>query len=104
MKEGDKMQELPEFLEILQNKDPEYANNIVENFSKNLQDGELSAKTKIFIMLALDAGNSDIEGVKNLSKMAKEFGATEEELIEVIEVIGLTCGFQGLATAIEALK
>ncbi len=97
-------EELPEFLEILKEKDPKYAKNILENYEKRLSDGALSAKTKTLMALALDAGNGDVEGVKALTKRAKELGATEDELLEVIEVVEGTCSFQGLAIGIEALK
>ncbi|KXB08636.1 hypothetical protein AKJ55_00610 [candidate division MSBL1 archaeon SCGC-AAA382M17] len=95
--------ELPEFLEILKEKDSEYAENILENYEKRFTDEALSAKTKTLIALALDAGNGDVEGVKALTKRAKELGATEDELLEVVEVVEGTCSFQGLAVAIEAL-
>ncbi len=94
---------LPEFLKILEDKDPEYAKNVIDNFESNFSDGSLSAKTKTLIALALDAKNGDIEGVKALTKRAKELGTTEDELIEVAEVVEGTCGLQGLAAASKAL-
>ncbi|KXB06190.1 hypothetical protein AKJ52_02475 [candidate division MSBL1 archaeon SCGC-AAA382C18] len=97
-------EELPEFLEILKEKDPEYAGNILENYEKRFSDGALSAKTKILISLALDAGNGDIEGVKALTERAKELGATDDELLEVVEVVEGTCSFQGLSAASKALE
>ncbi|KXB08174.1 hypothetical protein AKJ56_01730 [candidate division MSBL1 archaeon SCGC-AAA382N08] len=97
-------EELPDFLKVLKKKDPEYAENLLENYKKNFSDGALPAKTKTLIALALDAGNDDVGGVKALTKQAKKLGATENELLEVVEVVEETCGFQGLATATEALK
>ncbi|KXA98698.1 hypothetical protein AKJ39_01145 [candidate division MSBL1 archaeon SCGC-AAA259J03] len=96
--------EHPEFLEILKEKDPQYAGNILENYEKNFSNGALTAKTKTLIALALDAGNGDVEGVKALTKQAKELGVTEEELLEVVEVVEGTSGFQGLAAAMKALE
>ena len=97
-------EQLPEFLRVLKEKDPEYAENLLENHERNFSDGNLSAKTKTLIALALDAANGDIEGVKALAKQAKGMGATEDELVEVAEVVEATKGFQGLATAIKALE
>ncbi|ADI73663.1 Carboxymuconolactone decarboxylase [Methanohalobium evestigatum Z-7303] len=96
--------ELPEFLQILKEKDPKYAANLLENFSETQTDGALSAKTKLLIAMALDAGNGDIDGVKALSQHAREAGATEEEILEVIKVIGSVCGTQGLFYATKAFK
>ncbi len=38
--------ELPEFLKVLKEKDPEYADNLLKNYEKNFSDGALSAKMK----------------------------------------------------------
>lgn len=97
-------EELPEFLEILKEKDPEYAGNILDNYEKRFSEGALSTKTKTLIALALDAGNGDVKGVKALAKRAKELGATEEELLEVVEIVEGTCSFQGLFSASKALE
>lgn len=54
--------------------------------------------------MALDAGNGDIDGVKALSEHARHAGATEDEIFEVVKVIGSVCGIQGLFYASKALK
>ncbi|KXA96304.1 hypothetical protein AKJ38_03500 [candidate division MSBL1 archaeon SCGC-AAA259I14] len=95
--------ELPEFLQILKEKDPDYARSILDNYEKRFSDEALSAKTKTLIALALDAANGDVEGVKALAKRAKEQGATEDELLEVVEIVEGTRSFQGLAVGIKAL-
>lgn len=96
--------ELPEFLKVLKEKDPEYADNLLKNYEKNFSDGALSAKMKTLIAMALDAGKGDTEGVQALAKQARQLGATEEEILEVIEVVEGTSGFQGLAAAYKALE
>ena len=96
--------ELPEFLQTLKEKDPEYAANLLENFAETQNDGALSAKTKLLIALALDAGNGDMDGVKALSEHARKAGATEDEILEVVKVIGSVCGFQRLFYASKAFK
>jgi len=96
--------ELPEFLKVLKEKDPEYAGNILENYERRFTDGALSAKTKTLITLALDAYHGDAEGVKALTKRAKDMGATEDEILEVVEVVEGTRSLQGLFAGAEALK
>lgn len=104
--EGIEMEELklPEFLQTLKEKDHEYAANLLENFAETQTDGALSAKTKLLIAMALDAGNGDIDGVKALSEQARQVGATEDEILEVVKVIGSICGIQGLFYASNAFK
>lgn len=97
-------EELPKFLKILKEKDPEYAGNLLKNYDKNFSDGALSSKTKTLIAMAVDAGNGDVEGVKALANQARKLGATEDELLEVVEVVQGTSGFQGLAAAAVALE
>lgn len=95
---------LPEFLQTLKEKDPEYAANLLKNFAETQTEGALSAKTKLLIALALDAGNGDMDGVKALSKHVRQERATEDEILEVVKVIGSLCGIQGLFYASKALK
>lgn len=96
--------EMPMFLKILKEKDPEYAENLLKNYKKNFSDGALSAKTKTLIAMALDAGRGDTEGVQALSEQARQLGATENEILEVVEVVEGTSGFQGLASATKAFE
>ncbi len=88
----------------MKEKDPEYTSNLLENYKKNFSDGALTAKTKVLIAMALDAGNGDIDGVRTLSRRARELGATEEEILETVEVVEGTCGFQGLFAASKAFE
>ncbi|MFP4655667.1 MAG: carboxymuconolactone decarboxylase family protein [Methanohalobium sp.] len=76
----------------------------MKNFAETQTDGALSAKNKLLIAMALDAGNGDIDGVKALSEHARHAGATEDEIFEVVKVIGSVCGIQGLFYASKALK
>lgn len=97
-------EEIPTFLSILKENDPEYAENLLKNYKKNFSDGALSAKTKTLIAMALDAGNGSTEGVQALAEQARRLGATEDEILEVVEVVEGTSGFQRLATATKALE
>ncbi|MEF8848150.1 MAG: carboxymuconolactone decarboxylase family protein [Candidatus Thermoplasmatota archaeon] len=98
------MEEIPGFLKKLKEKDPDYAENILDMMSKNHEDTALSAKNKLLIAMALDAAHGDINGVKMLSGQARNKGATEQEILETAEVVGTTCGIQGLYIALKGLK
>lgn len=54
--------------------------------------------------MTLDACENHIEGVRAISKRVREAGATEEEILETVEVVESSCGLQGLAAASEALQ
>lgn len=97
-------EDMPQFLKILKEKDPEYVGNILKNYKENFSDGALSAKTKTLIAMALDTGNGEREGVQALAERARQLGVSEDEILEVIEVVEGTSGFQGLATASVALE
>lgn len=98
------MKELPEFLRILKEKSPEFGEAILKIFEKQQSEGTLPAKVKTLIAMALDAAMAHPEGVKALAERARKQGATEEEIIETIQVVTVACGIQGLATGSVALK
>lgn len=97
------MKKAPYFLSSLEEKDADYAKHIKALVQRNHKDGSLPAKIKLLIAMALDAAHGDREGVKQLSKRAYEAGATEKEMLEVAEVVGTTCGIQGLYIALKGL-
>ncbi|MBS3748610.1 MAG: carboxymuconolactone decarboxylase family protein [Candidatus Thermoplasmatota archaeon] len=97
------MKKAPEFLEILEKKDAEYTSHIKANLRNNHEDKALPAKVKLLMAMALDAAHGDREGVNQLSKRAYEAGATEAEMLETAEVVGTTCGLQGLYIALKGL-
>jgi alkylhydroperoxidase/carboxymuconolactone decarboxylase family protein YurZ len=97
------MKKAPEFLEMLEEKDAEYTRHIKANLRNNHEDKALPAKVKLLMAMALDAAHGDREGVDQLSKRAYEAGATEEEMLETAEVVGTTCGLQGLYIALKGL-
>jgi alkylhydroperoxidase/carboxymuconolactone decarboxylase family protein YurZ len=97
------MKKTPDFLKTLEEMDAEFTHHIIANLQKNHNDGALSAKTKLLMAMALDAAHGDRNGVIQLSKQAMEAGATEEEMLETAEVVGVTCGLQGLYIALKGL-
>lgn len=97
------MKQPPDFLKKLEEKDADYVRHLKANLKTEHTDGALPAKIKLLMAMALDAAHGDIQGVKQLSKVAYEAGATEEEMLEIIEVVGNTCGLQGLYIVLNGL-
>ena len=92
----------PAFLEALEEQDPEFAELIAQARSDSREDGALSAKTKALIAMALDAGMNHPKGVASLSEAARDAGASEEEVLETVEIVASMCGLQGLSTGMHA--
>ncbi|HEQ71647.1 MAG TPA: carboxymuconolactone decarboxylase family protein [Spirochaetia bacterium] len=66
-------------------------------------DGALPAKVKYLIALALDAAHGAADGVASLARMAKEHGATMEEIAETIRVTNYIAGVGAVYTAARGL-
>jgi alkylhydroperoxidase/carboxymuconolactone decarboxylase family protein YurZ len=98
------MADIPEFVAQLEKRDAEFGELIAEARERSRADGALSAKTKALIAMALDAGMNHPDGVESLSEAARAEGATEEEILETIEVVASMCGLQGLATGSHAFS
>jgi alkylhydroperoxidase/carboxymuconolactone decarboxylase family protein YurZ len=96
------MAKTPQFIEELATRDPEFGELIAETRRRSRSDGALSAKTKALIAMALDAGMNHPGGVESLAVAAREQGATDEEILETIEVVASMCGLQGLSTGTHA--
>ena len=94
----------PGFLEQLEEKDPEFGELVSQVRAQSRAGGALSAKTKVLIAMALDAGMNHPNGVESLSAAAREQGATDEEILETIELVTSMCGLQGLATGMHAFE
>ncbi len=77
---------LPWFAEQYKLKDPEYFALLEESLGEALNTQSLDAKSKYLILLALDVLKGANEGVKVLSKQARDAGATEEEIREAIRL------------------
>jgi len=92
------MEELPEFIRMLKEKSPDFGDAVLDVFKRQQSEGALPAKVKTLISMALDAAMGHPEGVKALAERARMQGATEEEIIETIQIVTVACGMQGLAT------
>lgn len=65
--------------------------------------GALDVKHKLLIALALDIAAGADEGVQMLAARAREAGATEDEILDVVQVCYSVGGLGRIATAKHAL-
>lgn len=89
----------PGFMAELADRDEMFGSLLIELFDQGRSDGALSMKTKTLMVLAMDAALGHRDGVRSLAQTAREHGASEDEILETIELVALICGIQGLGTA-----
>ena len=92
------MKEVPENFKVIKEKDPEFFKLVMQDMDKVFEKGALDTKYKVLIALAINAVRGQSGAVSHLSRMAKEFGATKEELAETLRVAYFEGGMFGLAT------
>ena len=95
---------LPEWLQSLQDRNPEFAATYLAQRERALQDGAIPAKYKILMTMIVDALLSHPDGVANISNRARAAGATEAEINETVEVAYLFGGTPALVTAVNAFR
>lgn len=91
-------------LEVFEKVDPKLRKQVEDTASFALADGALSKKFKLLIAVALDASFGAVEGVKALSQMAMQAGATKEEIGEALRVAQYISGVGSVYTAAHAFK
>lgn len=64
----------------------------------------LDMKTKLMLCLAVDATVGADDGVKNIAKILRNMGTTDEEIAEVLRITYFTKGNSTLHTALSAYK
>ena len=98
------MSQMPPFMQALEELDPEFAKLVQAVRDKVYEDGALDTKTKVLIMLPLDAALSHASGVASLARRARALGATDQEIIEVIRLAWLDAGLPGLIAGLAAFE
>lgn len=78
-------QRQPAFLDALQKYDPDFY-KAVSAFREASRGKALDAKTGILISLALDAALGARDGVKNIARMARAQGVTDDEIRETLRI------------------
>ncbi len=92
-----RMKNYPPFYDDIKDSDPELYKLITSKYDLIMKPGAIDVKTKMLILLAVDAfaGSS---GVKGISEIAKKMGATKEEILESIRIAYSVAGNRVLHT------
>lgn len=90
------------FITALKDKDEKFF-----EIMKNMQElvyapSAIDIKTKLMLCLAVDATVGADDGVKNIAKLLRNMGTTDEELAEVLRITYFTKGNSVLHTALSA--
>lgn len=97
------MTRIPPFIEPLA-ADPPFQARVVEAFQATYtQPDALDLKTKYLIGLALDIACYSAGGARNIAAMAREVGATEAEILSVLNLCFAQAGFARLISGLVAL-
>lgn len=88
----------PPVIKKVEKSDPKLYQQISSMFDLIYEPGELDAKTKMLISLALDASVGSLEGVKILSKVARKNGITDAEIAETLRCSIMVAVNRALAT------
>ncbi|HHP51070.1 MAG TPA: carboxymuconolactone decarboxylase family protein [Moorella mulderi] len=83
---------LPPFMEVLAQRDEEFYQAVARVLELAHGPGALDPKTKTLISLALDACVGSERGVQVLSQRARELGATDQEINEVMRLVYAVVG------------
>jgi len=91
-------------LKSLETLDPELLKVVERNREFAYADGVLPKKFKMLLAMALDASHGTIQGTMACAMGAKQAGATKEEIMETLRVVGFICGVGSVYVSIQALK
>lgn len=95
---------LPWFIKALEEKDGSYYLMVEQVVNTAMNTRALDEKTKYLVVLALDAAKCAGQGVKVVAGQAREAGATEEEIKEVLRLAYFVSGMDVVKTSLNAFK
>ena len=95
---------LQKWIQILQARDPQFAEMYLEMREQVLKDGAIPAKYKILMTLIADAIAAHPDGCAGIANRARAAGATEAEINEAVEVAFIFGGTPALNTAVNAFR
>jgi alkylhydroperoxidase/carboxymuconolactone decarboxylase family protein YurZ len=86
----------------------EFDSKVLESW-RNMQEltfseGALTAKTKVLMAMAIDAGNGALQGAIAIGKRAQKMGATKNEIVEALRVAYSIGGNEALFTSALVLQ
>ncbi len=94
----------PHPLNTIKVADPALFDRINSSREFAFQEGEISAKNKYLIALAIDTVEHAEGGIRSLATQALAHGATKQEIIETLRIVHYICGGGAMYVAAEALK
>ena len=95
---------LPPFLVRFAELDPAFVDQIARiRQEAYYTPGALDVKTKVLIALALDLFTGSTTGTQLLAARARDAGATDAEIAEVVKICYSVAGLQRMSTAVHAL-
>jgi alkylhydroperoxidase/carboxymuconolactone decarboxylase family protein YurZ len=97
------MTTLPAPVNPINEHDPTFLKRVAETAANAFAPGALEVKHKYLIAMALDAQAGRVGGVKLCARRAREAGATEREITEVLRVVFYLGGMQSLVVGSGAL-
>lgn len=101
---GEKIGYTPHILEILGELDPNHLTRYNACNKRLLSDGAIPAKYKVLMALAVVASKQCERCAQTQMINAINHGATKEEIMETMDVIGITSGAPAVAACRDALK
>lgn len=101
---SDTMTHIPGFVNEYSSIDRPFFEQVQKVIEMAMTPGALDAKTKVLIVLALDTLKGASEGVKVLAAQARELGATDQEMAEVMRLVYFVAGMDPLKTGLNAFR
>jgi alkylhydroperoxidase/carboxymuconolactone decarboxylase family protein YurZ len=95
---------VPPYLKLLDQKDPQFAEQIMGVLGLVDAEGALDAKVKVLMSMLGDAILGHPEGVAALAARARQLGAGEQEIAETVHIAFTAGGIPALVTALRAFK
>ena len=96
---------IPPFLQVFEKNNPEFYHATVELRQKVMYEpGALDVKTNLLIAFALDVSEGALDGVRLLAQRARDAGASEAELEEVLMLLYAVGGQQNLSFGAGVLR
>ncbi|MGI6468018.1 MAG: carboxymuconolactone decarboxylase family protein [Syntrophomonadaceae bacterium] len=95
---------LPWFVEQMKKHDAEIYRLSADSAETALAEGALDSKTKLLIVLALDALKGAAQGVKVVAAQARAAGASEDEIAEALRLAYYVSGMDVVKTCLNAYE
>lgn len=84
--------------------DPQLFDAVAKAYDLAMAPGELDAKTKVLITMAIDAFHGAGAGVKVLAETARKLGATDGQIKEALRIAYSTVGMGTLVASRAAFE